>query len=255
MGYNSLDNSKKLEVSNHNLVYDELQIFQKKILDIFIGCDFNFSFTGGTALSLKYLDNHRKSYDLDFFGKFSEEKEDVFESFEKKLLSESIQIISKNEVNEHDLKLLKYIVSCNINENDVLMKVEFVEDYFYSILFSKSIGKIDPIESIYFRKIFTLTTFNKERIKDLIDLFHLNKYKNLTLFFNEDFLICYNQLFDESLKFDSSHICRTLNSWLRHISYNEHIIEEELAKYGSLIKVEQLNELFNEFCRNLCYKK
>ena len=55
MGYNELNEEEKLEIENHNLIYDELQQFQEKVLDIFFLHDFDFLFTGGTALSLKYL--------------------------------------------------------------------------------------------------------------------------------------------------------------------------------------------------------
>ena len=93
MSYNLLTNIQKLEAENHNLVYSDLQIFQNKVLEIFYKCDFDFSFTGGTALSLKYLRNHRKSYDLDFFGKFPINESNIFEIFEANLKEIDIEII------------------------------------------------------------------------------------------------------------------------------------------------------------------
>lgn len=254
MSYNLLTNIQKLEAENHNLVYSDLQIFQNKVLEIFYKCDFDFSFTGGTALSLKYLRNHRKSYDLDFFGKFPINESNIFEIFEANLKEIDIEIIEIKDI-YIGLKMKRYIVRCNINNNFILMKIEFVDDYFHEILFKNSINKIDSLESIYFRKIYTLTTFNSERLKDLIDLYHLNYTKSIIDFFNEDFIRLYQELIDKDYVFDNKVICKTLNNWLRHIKYNEHIVKNELEKYGSTINIKELDKLFSLFCTKLCYTK
>lgn len=254
MTYSNLNSEQKLLIKNQNLVYEELQIFQHKVLDIFKQLDFTFVFTGGTALSLIYLNNHRRSYDMDFFGTFSSNQDDIFADFEAKLLDSNIHIISKTNITG-ELKMLKYIVACRINSEEVLMKIEFVEDDFYSILYQNRIEKIDHLESIYFRKIYTLTSFNNERIKDLIDLYYLNNHLDILSFFNNYFKKSFETLTNNSMTFNNQIICNSINAWLRYIFHEETRIKEELETYGSSTEIEEISAHIREFCTNLCYNK
>ena len=93
------------------------------------------------------------------------------------------------------------------------------------------------------------------KVDYLIDLHHLNEYKNLNEFFDKDFTNLYNELVENRYELEESIICKVLDTWLKYIINNGPLVDEILIKYGSNINSELLHNLLTEFCTKLCYNK
>lgn len=122
-----------------------------------------FYFTGGTALSVFYL-NHRESDDLDFFSE---------NSFDPKLVLSKVNIYSR----ELDFKFL-YRVQENshvfqIDFNNDQLKVDFTYYPYKRIKMGQLVGgiRVDSFEDIATNKLITIN--QRSEVKDFVDLFFL----------------------------------------------------------------------------------
>ncbi len=145
--------------------YKKLYRLQDNFLDFWKTLDFPFYLTGGTALGRFYL-NHRYSEDLDFFVNQNENYNEYIEIFSKKI---------NTFFNVENKKTLKYDVFSRffINDNNTLLKIEFVNDVAYRTGEPNNIyfGKIDTPFNILSNKISTI--INREEPKDMFDIIHI----------------------------------------------------------------------------------
>jgi len=180
-----------------------LESFQDKVLNAIseyaMTEPFPFNLTGGTALIRFHSDViYRISYDLDFFSTDSIYRFD-FSRLEK-FLKNRFVLESIDNLMEQGTPFFRF----NIVDEDTLLKVEFVEDLFAGAFEGEPLEgysfKIEPIYAIYTRKIWAVASAleNKReswnRIKDIIDLMHLDKnYMRFEKFFTQKFKVIAKQ--------------------------------------------------------------
>lgn len=141
----------------------QAQVFQDIISDGYFKQ--NFYFTGGTALSVFYL-NHRQSDDLDFFS---------LKHFDTQTLFTKINEISKKNNLEMSSQVVENTNYFILNKNNESLKVDFA-NYPYTLLRTgKKIDgfNIDSDFDIAVNKIITINQRNE--VKDFVDLYFLLK--------------------------------------------------------------------------------
>lgn len=167
-----------------NGIYDA----QNAILDIFYGLpEFPFTLSGGTALARYYL-HHRESEDLDFFCKNIDlDFEYVHKTVNRNLRLNGFICEETERVDKQGQ--IKYIIFIITSPKGESIKVDFLEDPFSGMWEPQARGDytshpvyVDSIELIYYRKLYAVT-YGKhlisDRIKDVVDLYFLNKEKPL----------------------------------------------------------------------------
>jgi len=256
----SLDD--KLSIIEQNKIYEDLEEFQKLVLDGMSKINnFPFVFTGGTALTKVYLDNHRRSYDLDYFGNFK-----IYKNFQKDVTNVFKDIDVKiedfrSDTDQEGTRFDKYIVSKTINNSLVTMKVEFVEDCFNG-LFKPSYNNgwiTDSLEAIYFRKIYALLSRDFNRIKDLIDLYYLHEIQSFEEYYSTKFLSKFKEYFIQkghiNLEFNSKELIDSINSFLKYIFTHENEVNALLHSYDSRLNYMEIHERFSGFYNKLSYNE
>jgi predicted nucleotidyltransferase component of viral defense system len=145
--------------------YPKLYKLQDRFLEFWKKYNLPFYLTGGTALGRFYL-NHRYSEDLDFFINQDDYYPDYIKNIEKEI---------KTSFNVDSKMTLKYdsFSRFYINENDLMLKVEFVNDVKYRSGIANDIyfGKIDTPLNILSNKISTIV--NRDEPKDMYDIIYL----------------------------------------------------------------------------------
>ncbi len=158
--------------------------------------DFPFVLTGGTAL-VRFLlkSSYRVSYDLDFFS----DRLNVFESWNYESLIEFLKgrfpvVLAKMSKEGTQMLFVE------VGSKNSIVRIDFVEDVFSGIFDSEEFSltplRIEPINAIYFRKIYTVVTSSLirpekliERVKDIVDLIYLDqKVKPFSGYLLEEFL-------------------------------------------------------------------
>jgi len=135
---------------------------QDKLLNWWAALDLPFYLTGGTALGRFYL-HHRYSEDLDFFV-------NNYPDFSKHIL------FIKNELQNHfNTDISKAIVTNEfirffITENEVSIKVEFVNDVAYRVgeVVKSKMGSIDNVSNILANKLTAI--IGRDEPKDVFDI-------------------------------------------------------------------------------------
>lgn len=150
----------------------KLTNLQRDVLSFFGRSSFgrNFYWTGGTALSCRYL-HHRDSIDLDFFSGdlFADDEYLIFINDLKKTLKLDKIILTK-QYNRH-----LYLVS----RHDENVKLELVFFPFPAIEKRKTMPKfslaIDSLSDIMVNK--ALSAYQRNEVKDIFDLYFYLKQK------------------------------------------------------------------------------
>ncbi len=132
--------------------YKKLYLLQDKFLDFWNDLELPFYLTGGTALGRFYL-NHRYSEDLDFFVNQDKNYNEYI-----KLLAENLEkifTVDKKMTLKYDRFSRFYI-----NENNTVLKIEFVNDVKYRSGQANNIyfGIIDTPLNILSNKISKVVT-------------------------------------------------------------------------------------------------
>lgn len=145
--------------------YKKLYLFQNKFFKWWKTINIPFYLTGGTALGRFYL-NHRFSEDLDFFINNNSN----YKKYIKKIAKEIEQEfqLDKTQTVFYDDYSRFYL-----NENDVFLKLEFVNDVSYhkGKLNNVYFGKIDTPANILSNKITAI--INRDEPKDIYDIIHI----------------------------------------------------------------------------------
>lgn len=158
--------------------YKKLYLLQDKFLDFWNDLELPFYLTGGTALGRFYL-NHRYSEDLDFFVNQDKNYNEYI-----KLLAENLEkifTVDKKMTLKYDRFSRFYI-----NENNTVLKIEFVNDVKYRSGQANNIyfGIIDTPLNILSNKISKVVT--RDEPKDIFDIIQLSlnyKFNWKTVFF------------------------------------------------------------------------
>ncbi len=142
---------------------------QKLLLDEFSKDPFlstHFYFTGGTALSLYYL-QHRESVDLDFFSREPFDPQDVIEKVASWKEKYNCTVDYTQVVNTHIFQLTF--------SNSQTVKIDFVLYPHRQVKESKVINGIavDSLMDIAVNKL--LTVEQRSEVKDFVDLYFLLK--------------------------------------------------------------------------------
>lgn len=149
-----------------NKDYSKLYNLQDKFFEFWKTLNLPFYLTGGTALGRFYL-NNRYSEDLDFFVNNNN-------NFKQQVDFISIQL--KKKFNIDILRNIIYddFARFYIQDNDVTLKVEFVNDVEYRTGEPKKVswGLIDTPINILSNKLSAI--IGREEPKDIFDIIHLS---------------------------------------------------------------------------------
>ncbi len=143
--------------------YHKLYLLQDEVMQVIGNIDSDFYLTGGTALSRVYL-NHRYSDDLDFFCNQSP----VFEK--------SMENINSNLSKQFDTRVAvtsDSFVSFNVTKNNVLLKLDFVNDIPYrheKLNTWEKYPRVDHPLNILSNKISALPRFAEKDAADILFL-------------------------------------------------------------------------------------
>ena len=150
-------------MNNTSYYFDVLYPFQNRVFQLLNRIDTEFYLTDGTAASRGYL-NHRFSDDLDFFVN----DDDRFSLWVERLIQSLIiqpdwlcQVLLKEE----------RFARLNISQNDLLLKIEWINDVpsrIGEINIHPILGRLDSQENILANKITAL--LDREEPKDLADV-------------------------------------------------------------------------------------
>lgn len=146
--------------------YIKLYQLQDKFLSWWQTLDFPFYLTGGTALGRFYL-NHRFSEDLDFFVKANP----LYNQYISDLIN---KIKARYQINLQQSLFADDFSRIFINENDIQLKIEFVNDstYYVGKPAKYIYGNIDTPLNILSNKITALV--GRDEPKDIFDIIHLS---------------------------------------------------------------------------------
>lgn len=157
----------KSQKSHDNYFLKNLYPFQDKVLNIFMN---HFSdvlyFTGGTALSRIYF-NHRYSDDLDFFTN-SDELILIIDSFINKLKKNNIEVETTKRDRFHSVLFVSNKVVKNM-KIDFAYSAECLDD---PVIINHL--RVNTLKDLAANKIIAYQ--DRVSIKDLIDLYFLNKH-------------------------------------------------------------------------------
>ena len=145
--------------------YTKLYQLQDKFLSWWSTLQLPFYLTGGTALGRFYL-NHRYSEDLDFFVNSDPD-------YQKYLLTIRKKIVTHFNVNLETALFSDDFTRLMISDNEVFLKVEFVNDIEYHSGSVKQFkyGNIDTPLNIISNKLTTL--IGRDEAKDVFDIVYL----------------------------------------------------------------------------------
>lgn len=142
---------------------------QQAVIDFFQDTDYltsNFYFTGGTALSVVYL-NHRESEDLDFFSEKPYDKIQILDIVNQwnKSLSSKVLYQDKDRVQIFNL----------IFKDNSQLKLDFASYPYKRLHKGQNLGKIQVDSKLDIAVNKLLTTNQRTEIKDFVDLYFLLK--------------------------------------------------------------------------------
>ena len=142
--------------------YPRLYQVQVKFLNWWVSLKLPFYLTGGTALGRFYL-NHRFSEDLDFFVNSDS-------NYTKYISTIRSQISSKFKINFETALFSDDFTRFMIEDNDVFLKIEFVNDINYRSSDVKPFkyGFIDTPLNILSNKLTAIT--GRDEAKDVFDI-------------------------------------------------------------------------------------
>jgi predicted nucleotidyltransferase component of viral defense system len=142
--------------------YKLLYKFQNRFLKQWFTLGLPFYLTGGTALGRFYL-NHRYSDDLDFFVNASSDFQKHILFIKNELQKEYKTDISKTIVTDEFARFF-------IEDNEILMKVEFVNDVAYraGVPLKSNQGNIDTVSNILANKLTAVA--GRDEPKDVFDI-------------------------------------------------------------------------------------
>jgi len=161
-------------VDNPSFYFDVLYPFQDRVIKVLNQADTGFYLTGGTASSRAYL-QHRFSDDLDYFvnddNRFGLWVERIVQSL---IQSQdwSCKVLMKEE----------RFARLNLTENEVILKLEFVNDVparVGEVQYHPVLGRIDTAENILANKVTAI--LDREEPKDFADVWGLCAQKGLSL--------------------------------------------------------------------------
>jgi predicted nucleotidyltransferase component of viral defense system len=146
--------------------YTKLYQIQDKFLNFWKKINTPFYLTGGTALGRFYLE-HRHSEDLDFFVNSDNDYKKHINTIYREI-STVFSFDVENNLFYDDFTRLFLI------DNDISLKLEFVNDIPYRTDSTKSIffGKIDTPINILSNKLSAL--INRDEPKDIFDIIHIS---------------------------------------------------------------------------------
>ncbi len=154
-------------MNNPSFYFDVLYPFQDRVIKILNKADTDFYLTGGTASSRGYL-QHRFSDDLDYFVNWVER---IIQALAQPK-DWSCKILMKEE----------RIARLNLTENDVFLKLEFVNDVPARVgetVNHPVLGRMDTAENILANKVTAI--LDREEPKDFADIWGLCMQKRLSL--------------------------------------------------------------------------
>ncbi|MEA3500575.1 MAG: nucleotidyl transferase AbiEii/AbiGii toxin family protein [Candidatus Marinimicrobia bacterium] len=202
-------------------MYEKLYLLQDKIFKILSELQIDFYLTGGTALSRVYL-NHRYSDDLDFFindsDKFKKQIDIIINKFEQKKVKFNVKLKAER------------FCSIFIDENDTILKLDFVNDIPFKIgkLISLDLyPRIDNPLNILSNKISALGRFES---KDIVDI----------LFIARSYEFNWKEIIESTKKKDS---------WVNPIEISKIIFEFPISKFEEIKWIK--NESFKEMDSDL----
>lgn len=142
--------------------YKLLYQFQNSFLKKWVTYGLPFYLTGGTALGRFYL-NHRYSDDMDFFVNADSDFQKHILFIKNQLQKEYKIDISKTNVTDEFARFF-------IEDNEILMKVEFVNDVAYraGIPLKSNQGNIDTVTNILANKLTAIV--GRDEPKDVFDI-------------------------------------------------------------------------------------
>lgn len=210
--------------------------------------NFPFVLTGGTALVRFLLKNHyRVSYDLDFFSTTCFSVKELTEIVKEiaDFLSKRFHFEIKEPVGTPEIPIIK----CEISSESCGFKIDFVGDNFFSGIFQpvKFLVNlyIEPLEAIYFRKVYSLLSSSVQgiavdRIKDTLDLIQLDRnVKPFTNYVIEDFCAIWKQNIPREIS--PLHILKTLKNLFLNVEERKEVVDKALSEvYYTSITTEEV---------------
>ncbi len=168
------------------IIYHLQELVLERINEVAGRREFPFLFTGGTALARFLLDEHRVSYDVDFFCKKGSirgiELGDVKEALED-LGRVKVQRFEREREEDTTVEMVRFTLEPPVRFYDgsaLQLKVEFVEDELAGLFEGSKMElypnlEIDSLEGIYARKVVATLSRKTERVRDYIDLYFLER--------------------------------------------------------------------------------
>ncbi|EDP74669.1 nucleotidyl transferase AbiEii/AbiGii toxin family protein [Hydrogenivirga sp. 128-5-R1-1] len=168
------------------IIYHLQELVLERVNEVAGRRDFPFLFTGGTALARFLLDEHRVSYDIDFFCKRGSvrgiELGDVKEALED-LGKVKVQRFERESEEDTTIEMVRFTLEPPVRLPDgsaLQLKVEFVEDELAGLFEGSKMGlypnlEIDSLEGICARKVVATLSRNLDRYRDYLDLMYIEK--------------------------------------------------------------------------------
>jgi len=210
--------------------------------------DFPFVLTGGTALVRFLLKKHyRISYDLDFFSTTYFSVQELTKVVEEvaDFLSKRFHFEIKEPVGTFEIPIVK----CEVFSESCGFKIDFVGDNFFLGIFQpvKFLTNlyIEPLEAIYFRKVYSLlSSFVQgiaiDRIKDTLDLIQLDRnVKPFTDYVVGDFCVIWKQNIPREVS--PLHILKPLKKLFLDVEERKEEVDKVLSEvYYTSITTEEV---------------
>ena len=168
------------------IIYHLQELVLERINELAGRREFPFLFTGGTALARFLLDEHRVSYDIDFFCKRGSirgiELGDVREALED-LGRVKVQRFERESEEDTTIEMVRFALEPPVRLPDgsaLQLKVEFVEDELAGLFEGSKMRQypnleIDSLEGIYARKVVATLSRNLDRYRDYLDLMYIER--------------------------------------------------------------------------------
>jgi hypothetical protein len=186
---------------------DELYPLQDRVLRIVQQSGAGLYLTGGTFLS-RFLLHHRYSDDLDFFANQSND----FKAIVQLVIKQLTHSFPKNQLMVNDESFVRFFIS----ENDVTLKIDFVNDVAYRAGVPERLENgtlVDSWMNVLSNKVSAL---ERNAAKDFIDILFLS----LRYPFNWEEVLGH---------------ARRKDDWINEISVSQHFMSFDLQKLSEVI--------------------